>query len=417
MNRVRNISVRLWWVLPIIVASVNILVRHSWLDFDPLGRPDVQSYFHAWDKIRECGIDCFRTPVYPIFAGAIFELFGDSTEHATRFIITLQNIGYLLSVFGLLFICRRGLRLPKWASLIATLPYCMVGLFPMYSSFILTDAPGTYLLVLTAAVAVWNLRHPPTYKSILLGTLLTLLIFLRPVLLYAVIAVFLTILYLIFKDKRLVSGIRNMLLILLIPCGSLVCYATAFRNTAGYFGISSVNDLNQTLIDLKYTTDADSAAFPFHYSMLQLARNADMYPLSKWNLYHELASDNTRALHQEVEDFANRRSNHLLLSHIDTIRDNLKERMFGGKVPMYVFFFIPVGYFFFMAAMRRRREVWPRLLLWLLVMGNVGVVLVGAPNEYPRLLMPSFPIVMLMIGDVVSGGGGLLRRGSRGNGG
>ena len=132
-----------WWVIPVVVAAVNICLRHYWT-YGPLTRPDVASYFHAWDVLRSGTIDTFRTPLYPVFIGICRELFPGAY---VAVVIWLQTILYLCSICFLCAIARRFIGLPRWASIAGVSPY-LISIFPLYNFSFITDGPGVSLFII-----------------------------------------------------------------------------------------------------------------------------------------------------------------------------------------------------------------------------------------------------------------------------
>lgn len=61
-----------------------------------------------------------------------------------------------------------------------------------------------------------------------------------------------------------------------------------------------------------------------------------------------------------------------------------------------LYYFLPAFLGWLAIRHRRREPVWPLLLVWAMVAGNLAAVLVGAPADWSRLLAPSVALVMVM---------------------
>ncbi|MBQ9596862.1 MAG: hypothetical protein IJR34_01235, partial [Bacteroidales bacterium] len=69
----------------------------------------------------------------------------------------------------------------------------------------------------------------------------------------------------------------------------------------------------------------------------------------------------------------------------------------------WIYLFLLVYIMMLVAWMIRKKTIaWVSITLWVLCVSNIIVAVVGANDEYNRLILPSMPFVLLMLGQVIS---------------
>lgn len=393
--------------LLVLVAAVNIAARHFFTLLDPRLRPDTASYFHAWEHISAGSIDPFRTPLYPLLTAIL----------PGWLLLAAQHALFLLSVYCLARIARATLRLPAPAVAAATLPYCLFGLYPMYAALYLTDSLGASMMLIFIMVFFRSIDHPSGGRTAASAAMMTALTALRPIFLFIPLATCALAAALAAVRRAAAAkaaGVAAGICLLIVGA-----YAVDFRCNTGHYGISTASELNKALVDLYSFSPGDSASYPVHNRLKTLHDNLAIEPVEKWDVLFITASDHPKELYDEVGRYRAAKPGRSAEALRTIISANLRRPLAGSAIPIAVLPLVAAAYIVFTALMRRRlrRATVPRVFIWLLFTGNFMAVILGAPGEYPRLLMPVIPLVFLMAADMAAGittAGKSLLKGNRG---
>lgn len=412
MKAAREFIRRYWLPLLVIVALCNVLGHHFWSVASPEWRPDVRSYFHAFEVLSGGSIDPFRTPLYPALLG-LASLLGPALSTAA--VVVFQNGLYLLSVWLLGRIAREGFGLPVRACILGVAPYCVFALYPMYASLLLTDGIGASMAVIAVWLFMKLLQKPSAARTAIAALMLLLLPALRPSFLYMPVALLLAMPLLLREGLK--AQARAWAVCAGICVLAIGAYAAAYHHRTGHAGVSSVGALNEAMMHLVLDSEPDPGRYPVHAGLEELARHPDLDDILKWDLYFHAASDSVEALYEEVADFKAEHPGAWLESRKILIPANLRDGFLSGLVPVWLLpltlaaYLALIAIWTFSSPGKRsfgeyfRKESFSlpfRAFIWLMVCGNLGVVMLGSPGDYPRLLMPSFPFVFLILADMAA---------------
>ncbi len=378
--------------LLVLVAAANIAARRFFTLLDPRLRPDTASYFHAWEHISAGEIDPFRTPLYPLLTAIL----------PGWLLLAAQHALFLTSVYCLARIARKALRLPPWAVAAATLPYCLFGLYPMYAALYLTDSLGASMMLIFITVLFRAIDRPSTACTAASAALMITLTALRPIFLFVPVAS--CALAAALASARRFPAAKAVATAAAAGLLAAGAYAAAFSLNTGHFGISTASELNKALFDLYSFCPGDSAAYPVHSRLKTLHNNPSIEPVEKWDVLFIIASDHPQELYDEVADYRAAKPGSSTEALRSTISANLRQGLAGSPLPLSVLPLVAAAYIAFTARMqsRRRRATTPRAFICLLFTGNFMAVILGAPGEYTRLLMPVIPLVFLMAADMAA---------------
>lgn len=385
------------WI-PVLVALANILYHHFWTDLSWIS-PDGPSYFRSWEIWRSGGFDPFRTPLYPAFLGLVYGPFPDGCITPRLLVIAIQNVFYLVSVWLLTDLARNGLRLPKWATLLAMVPYCVPALFARYACNIATDGMATSLMVLT----MWLVyRASVKFSALKLTGILVCtlgLLAIRPSLLFVPIALGLTVPLLRGREWR---QFRKGLLIT-TACSFLAAglYGYAFYRQTGHPGVSSVRWLNQVAMNVQAVREYDPEVYPCHYNAALSAVGEPMQANFTWYDFFDYCTYDPDVIYNELQAVYAANPGIKPKAVYESIVMNFRDEPLFKILPFWVAPLMAILYFPLLIVRIRRgeKQAWLCALSWLLFMGNFGVVILGTAYEYMRLIMPVYPMLALMSGD------------------
>ena len=420
MSTLRKLYSRHWALIAVLFAIVALLVTRLWNVYDPLNQVDSGSYFQAWERLKAGSIDCFRTPVYPAFIGILNDIFAPST--AICLIVFIQMLLYLTSIYALARICRDFLGMPRWLAIVATVPYYALNAFKAYTIFILTDSPATSLCIIFAYYFLRSLEQPGCRRAVSVGLFAGLLVLLRPSFLFIPIALLMTASQVWSISRRTAADTIAAAFICLCITGG---YACIYHHKTGLWGVSCVGDINTVIMnaDTLPGYDFDRDSLYAHYIFEREALETDPTRVDKnWPILARRAADDPRFLRKEVRAVEAANPGLPYRRTIRSVFTNLQNPVSGSRMTYSFFPIVALLYGMALALNVRRRNEQnyiARVFIWLLVCGQFAVVVLRAPNDYARLLMPVIPFIPAMCLDmglnIVNRGASLLHRGSCGS--
>ena len=382
---------------------------------------DSTSYIDAWNSLKEGRLDSLRTPVYPVFLhvmsvifGQRFFLFGAICVQHLVFIVSLYYFYKLLAFF---FDSKKTM---FWLTLI-------YGCLPTISSWnncILTESlaiSGTVFLLFSAFKTYEN---PSLFNGVLLTVILLFLLFLRPIFIY-IIPVFIVIflILLLSRDRENKKGALTIGASVLITAIACIFYMREFKKEYGIFATSSVSVVNQYclsrkygLIDPKLIKDESIRSDIEAFILANGEEDVDL-PII-WDESLELFQNyKLDVLQKNIRES----SGHDLIAIARSIKSRL---MSSGEKPLFftpmwisiisilctafgiylstLYLFLLLFTFFLVIWIIKQRTI-PRrtLLLYMLGVSNIVVAIVGAQDEWGRLILPSMPIWFILFAEFI----------------
>ncbi len=382
-----------------IIAAINSLI---WIIvFGVKVAIDTPSYVYAWDFSYSHGIiDQFRTPVYPVFLGCLKTVFRDSFYWVS---IIIQHLLLLLSAVYFKKMASwmvKSKRVVRWLTLLYTIIPATVS----WASCVLTELFALVGIVFLVYQLMLFVRTP-SWKSVLWSTVwLSFLILLRPAFLYLLPIVFVVWCLLIpFKGKLSLCGIFSVFLVSLFE----LCYCNQFEKQYGIFAPSSVSVVNQS-----YMAFHDGLMFPEYTNNPEFAKYIEEYEsdsedLPSFETFGLSTVSNAVKQSQKTQPMewikkafgrfykASQMSYLAAYSGLVTLTDMIGINLNG------LFLFLIIYTAILVTNMISNRKIYVvQSILWLFVVSNLITVVVGAQSEWGRLMIPSLPLVMLMVGQV-----------------
>ena len=350
---------------------------------------DTYTYLYAWDSFLSKGVlDISRTPVYPFLLGIALKFFGDSLFGFA--IIILQHIISLLSTISLYYTVHV-------VTKSNTISFCL-------SIFYILIANITWnSLLLTESLACSFVNGIVLFFSLLF------LIFLRPAQLPIVVISFFMWLMVCKgrKIKNSLIGIISCTVVFVL----LGFYAFQFKTLYGFYGISNVGDINQYYI----LRTGEMISSP-NYKNTDTIDKHDLNSINK-ELTILLRTFGSKELHEMVEktiDGNNITYYKKIGERFITAKDDTLFTF--GNLPIistfilvfsphlnFIYFVLLVFPLFFLLGKRKNKMLgWISLYTYLILLSSVLTVIVGAPNDWGRLMYPSFPVLLVVIGISIS---------------
>jgi hypothetical protein len=380
--------------------------------------PDSYTYIQAWHTICNGEIDVVRTPSYPIFIGIVSCAFGPYFDFGLGFI---QSLIFLLAIKYFWKIAIR-LTSSKRISFLVTLLFILL---PGVSSFclcVLTESFSICGLIFLIYLLIKVYEAPKTKYFYCLTILTLYLIFLRPALLYILVAfAILSIFWFITKHRKQAVYVAVSVVMSIV---SLCGYAKAIEQKTGVFVLTSISVYNEYYILLcekefannVVIKDRQIATLINEYSngrVLELdAPGIKTYVKRKKEIpfgqaYNELQSIKKQiglkwylrsylrycssGKYFGVQNYA---KSVPLLSTIEQFMP-IRLSTFYSIIMIYIVVLIAVYCI--------NRDInWLNWFMSLLCCGHIAVMTIGSYAEWARLFVPCVPIVMLMTAQLSS---------------
>ena len=373
--------------------------------------PDSLTYFNAYDSLLGGTIDIYRTPVYPLFIGIISSIFGNPYNHIV--ILLLQTAIFLVSVhyFYRIASLLKSSKIAYWLTFI----YGVIPIVPSWTPIILTESLAISGSIFYLYFTISAIKTGETKKAWLSTLWMLLLVMLRPSFIYLIPVSFFMFLIGNWREPRsrhiIYNGLAGCLTVTILFCG----YSYQMKRSYGVFtpsAISVINkyvmDRNNGLFDTNAITDTE---FKTYVDSLQNTGE-------ELNIYTEAMFI--------INEFGCERMNNAVKESRKSIIGSLKgidERIYtatrdryriaSGIVPFILIEPINPNTGAFMLLLvitagvviaysyKKKQLPLTTILLLLFAAGNIAVTVMGAPDDYGRLQLPSFPAELLLLGLII----------------
>lgn len=361
---------------------------------------DTYSYIDAWDNsLAHATIDKLRTPIYPLFIGICKFIFGTNYMLAC---IIFQHIVFIISIHYF----KQMLAWKVNSSKIVTILSLIYILLPSISSW--ANCLLTELFALVGIIFlfynIFAFQHKAKLQNILCSIFwLAFLIFLRPafIFLFPAITIALLLMYNV-KKRTVIIGVVGIALVGFAE----VLYCIKYNDLYGIFAPSSVSTINQSYIAFEKrlidTTDTDDTEFQ---ECILENKGKKIFPITIIESY------GLATVQQAVSSSQNRLpvlwGKNILLrirkaasySYMSTHSGSriINEMLTININILYIFLFVCFIFIIYRYISIRKLYI-TFTILWITIFGNLSTVIIGAQDEYGRLLVPTIPLILIMIG-------------------
>lgn len=366
---------------------------------------DTSSYISAWDNSWSKGIiDELRTPIYPLFLGLLKAI---SVNHFYTIAIIIQHCIFLTSVFYFKRILEWNIKsetVVRWITLL----YAVLPATSTWASCILTECFAISGVVFLFYNLLKFERHP-SVSSVIWSTIwLAFLVFLRPAFLYLIPACLIA--WALFFKKNIILSLCGIAGVVIVSVSECV-YCEKFEDRYGIFAPSSVGVINQSwmafrdgLVKSEYTDNLELK----EYIESADFSDPDTYvpTIDKYGLTTMASVVDASKRDQPVEwirkvlgRFYQASQFPFLAAYAGytTITD-----MIGININSLYLFLIVFSVILVVTGIRKRKIYQIPTLLLLTILGNLVTAVIGAQNEWGRLLLPSLPLFIVLVGRAIN---------------
>ena len=377
---------------------------------------DSQSYISAWEVFRSGRIDMWRTPVYPFFLGLLKMIFGDA--HYLLVAVIIQHIMFLISIWYFYLLLKEIVN-NEILSFVLTAFYAFYPCVQTYNCFVQTETfavVGTIFFLYSTLMFYKNLNL--IYGLCSFGWLF-FLVFLRPSSIYLIPILFLFWLLVFIKRK-----FKPILFLWLGLGGSVVAgmtllfYVVSFKKNYDLFTPSGIGIINkyciarqaciiEPLVSCDEYRDRDFKGCVFDHNVSTMPEV----------FYESECAINEFGLKRFSDNVSNAISQNKYL-YIKRLFVNVKrsssDRLLGTAFPasklldivtinlsfIYLLFFVYVV--MLVKWMKQKEIACFSSLICTIVISHMSVIFFASPSNYSRLVLPVYPLFLIMIGQIFS---------------
>ncbi len=407
----RILSADLFWVF--LISAIIRTIYYSTL----LGtrQVDTASYINYHANILAGQTEALRTPVYPYFIKFI-GLF--SAGNLINNVATAQIIISYVSII-LFYKTTRSILKNRWMIIAASLFYGTMLPIINFDKVIITESLSVSYIVFFIYLIAGYLRTPKKSLTITLTLSVFIAIMLRPSFIYLLpltIAFWFFRLMIKSEHKACLAGLSASIMVIIL----LVGYSYLNQLNFGFNGISVVTNNNQMTVITKaglYNNGNDpeiSNAIKNNFrqlhkkvvpkdSLINIMQKFDHERVHKFVLNCMLNQKRAYAGHiygviTSIEneniftDYAIHKSNTLAYK-IDDIEYSVFHINF-----IFLYLFLGLCLVFIIVKWLKTKQVpWFILFLWLIIIAQIAVAIIGGYDEYQRLIVAAIPAMIVLL--------------------
>ena len=413
LNRLNSYSPR---QLILTISAINALALMAL--YGVKFAPDSGAYINSWHTVYSKGDIAFgHPPVYPLIIG----FFDQFTPFLSFWpLILTQFFFFLLSVLCFFEICRKLIR-NRRIVLFVSLFYAVIPGFASWNLYVLTEAFGVSFLVIYCYCFIKVLFDHKSLFLVIQSLLLGIMIFMRPIFIFLIpIHIFIYILYLVWGNNSKLfsmSGIISGLLVF----ASVAWYMSSFYNKYGIYNLSGVSVANQFYIARQYgilspsVIENQNLRLYVENSYRKYGESLDSRTILWQETHKVFESYDVLTINQAVVASINVNKQKYLSGIVQRIYYAVRHPVFktpinvwgwilnllGPSINSLILFLLIYIYIVFRYICCHKRVPFLSVTLALIICANLMVVLLGAQDEYSRLILPSIPFAIIMAGQVL----------------
>lgn len=409
---VKIITAPLFWIL--LVSGVVRAIYYSVLL--TTRAVDTATYINYPANILKGETDGLRTPVYPYFIKLV-KLFGEQNlmDHVVVAQIIISFLAIIL-FYNVVKICFK----QSGVVFSATLLYGVLLPVINFDKMVLTESLSISCSLLVIYVGVKYLQRPGSGKAWALTLFAFVCIMLRPSFVYLLplIVVFWISRLLFFRKdwKMCLSGLTASVVVILLIMG----YSHLNKKNHNFNGISVVSNNNEMAVIVianiyQYGNDPEiTAAIKANLDLQQKNTGKPskgenvMLKFEPDRIHHfimsciknqpvafALAIGGKLIDLQTLNIFTNYADHKLCFL---AFRMNNIEYMLFCVTFNILYIFIVVTLVMIITGWLKKKQIpWFGLLLWLLIFAQVAVAIIAGYSEYPRLILPAMPALIILL--------------------
>lgn len=370
---------------------------------------DTETYFSAGSLIANGQIDSLRTPLYPLILNVFKWLFNIGITLKVTVII-LQYFLFCISIFCFYRLTEYFIK-SNYVVFFLVLIYACHPATLVWQKILITESLALSGIVFFLYFIIQFIGTKKLIYTFLINLFLFLLIILRPGFLFLIPIVLIFWLYFVIKwEKTGLIGMGWNVLIIILMIG----YAATFQKQYGVFTMSTVSDVNQYMIlrdaELLDTGNILNPEFKSTITDFIQIKKTDseyfdeyVYLYSKYGYIpcHKFVEHSVRSNFPKYITFnINRFLNQSILSSVG-FWSSFNQNKYNPylRIICCPFIILYVFLIFYLYILFRKRPLLKfSVLIYSIALASLFVIIAGAPNSWGRLIVPTIPILLIMLG-------------------
>ena len=370
---------------------------------------DTESNFSAGSILTHGKFDALRTPVYP-FILAVFKLILSTNVAVKLGVIAFQYLLFCTSIYCFNTICAFFIK-NKGISFFIVVCYACHPAILVWQKIIMTESLALSGVVFFLYFSIRFLDTKKLHYSLLINLFVFLLIMLRPgfVILIPIVVCFW--LYFVFKrGKNNLIGLAGIGCVVFLTIG----YSLIFQKQYGIFSMSTVSDINQYIMlrdaGLIETNNIKNTEFKKALSDSILKKKSDseyfdeyVYFYSQYGLpasdilVHESIKKNfSKYLSYSFNRFASETTKSSVGFWDSFNRNKYNHYIKWICCPFVLLYFFLILYVYIL--FKYQFTFKSSLFIYSIAISSIIVLIVGASNSWGRLIVPTIPLLLIMLG-------------------
>lgn len=378
--------------------------------------PDTAGYLNYSANILYGQTEGRRTPVYPYFIKLIGLL---GRQNLIDHVVIAQMVLSFLAIILFYKIVKNVFKSPEIV-VAASLLYGVMLPVINFDKLILTESISVNCCLLFVFMLMRYLQRPSGWKAFLLTLYVFIATMLRPSFIYLLpfVTVFWILRLVIFKNDRKIclSGLAASVLVIFLILG----YSQLNKKNANFSGISTVSNDNQMTEVLnagiyQYGNDPElSAALQYN---INLQKQNNGRPTPGINIAKRFEPDRVhrfivaciKNMPLVYSRYICGKLTNLSATNIFTNYASHKNSLLAFRVEnvehiafcvtfylLYIFIAFSLVSIIYICV-KTKQMPWFRLVLWLIVVLQLAVAILGGYSEYPRLILPAMPALIILL--------------------
>ncbi len=378
--------------------------------------PDSPTYLNYSFNIFKGQIDGFRTPVYPYFIECIRLL---SKKNLIRNIVFAQSAISFATIFIFFKIACFSFKSRKVINA-STLLYALMLPLINYDVMIITESLSIGCIVFLTMIMLGYLKKQTILKAIFITMYAFFAIMLRPafIILIPVIVLFWLLRLAFYKKERKIClfGLATSILVILLIHG----YSSLNKKENGFYGISTVTNINQLDLIISsnmYMNGDDTALSNIIRADFSKPLTADEHWYPLMHIIHNnppkrIADFIANCIKHQPDIFIKRifktfnalQTSNIFINYAQPKQGFLPRLIMDIEAALFFVTFNKVVIFLLfdfiviiVSWLRTKQPPWINIILWLLIVSQISVAIIGAQSEYQRLIVATIPCLIILL--------------------
>ncbi|MDD4969124.1 MAG: hypothetical protein PHT07_06805 [Paludibacter sp.] len=370
---------------------------------------DTDTNFSAGLNLANGMLDALRTPLYPSILN-FFKLILSNNVAIKLGVIIFQYIIFFISIFCFYYVSEFFIKHKKIVFFVVMCYACHPAIL-VWQKIIMTESLALSGVVFFLYFIVRFLVTKKTIYSLMINLFVFLLIMLRPGFVFLIPIVLFFWLYFILKYKKnSLLGLSGIIVVIILVIG----YSGIFQKQYGVYSLSTVSDINQYIMlrdaGLLETNNIENPEFKKELSITIQKKKSDSDYFDEYIYFYSkygFAASN-KFIHESIKgnlsEYVTYNLNRFIKETINS-RIGFWEGFNYNKynhfikvlccpfILLYIFLILYIYSLF-----KNNFTFKSSLFIYSIAISSIFVLIVGAPNAWGRLIVPTIPILLIMFG-------------------